>query len=216
MKHQKGKYQQVPTFPIGLLGRGNGFICHTGNPIIKKNYGHKGIIKYNCRMNSIKHFAFLALAILPLALLAQKAAPQNWHHLDPAKDKIWGISSDRVYSEIKPAKAQRPVIVAVIDGGTDINHDDLREVLWMNRAEIQDNKLDDDGNGLVDDVFGWNFIGGAEGSVEYDNLEITRISRDYKDLFDGDGTNTGYSESGCSDCRGRSYSSRGSDQTRQG
>lgn len=142
-------------------------------------------------MNSIKHFAFLALAILPLALLAQKAAPQNWHHLDPAKDKIWGVSSDRVYSEIKPAKAQRPVIVAVIDGGTDINHDDLREVLWMNRAEIQDNKLDDDGNGLVDDVFGWNFIGGAEGSVEYDNLEITRISRDYKDLFDGDGSNTG-------------------------
>lgn len=139
-------------------------------------------------MNRFKFFAIWAIALFPLGILAQKVAPKNWHHLDPAKDKVWGVGTDRVYTEIKPVKATRPVVVAVIDGGTDINHEDLREMLWMNRAEVAENKQDDDGNGLADDVFGWNFIGGANGSVEYDNLEITRIYRDYKDVFDGDGS----------------------------
>ncbi|RZL12894.1 MAG: peptidase S8 [Pedobacter sp.] len=64
-----------------------------------------------------------------------------------------------------------------MDGGTDINHEDLKDVLWTNTKEIPGNGIDDDKNGYIDDVHGWNFIGGKNGNVAYDNLELVRIKR---------------------------------------
>ncbi|MEL6718599.1 MAG: S8 family peptidase, partial [Bacteroidota bacterium] len=80
----------------------------------------------------------------------------------------------------------RTIIVAVIDSGVDPDHEDLKDVMWVNADEIPNNGLDDDGNGYIDDIHGWNFIGGKGGkNVQYDNLEVTRIYRKLRPKYEG-------------------------------
>jgi cell wall-associated protease len=104
--------------------------------------------------------------------------PDNWFNLDLAESGYFGISTEKAYRELlnnKPARQQ--IIVAVIDGGVDINHEDLKGKIWTNKKEIPGNGIDDDKNGYVDDVNGWNFIGSKAGNLAYDNLELVRIYR---------------------------------------
>lgn len=87
-----------------------------------------------------------------------------------------GISTGRAYRELLNGRQATPVIVAVIDGGVDTRHEDLQSVIWTNGKEIAGNGKDDDRNGYVDDVKGWNFIGGKDGrNIEFDRKEETRI-----------------------------------------
>lgn len=95
----------------------------------------------------------------------------TWGHLDLVKDTIPGMSVDKAYSEIIKDKKGKTVIVAVIDSGIDIEHEDLNDVVWTNEDEIPNNGIDDDKNGYVDDVYGWNFLGEAYN----EQLEMTRI-----------------------------------------
>ncbi len=118
-----------------------------------------------------------AVACFAMAVSAQKQAPQNWFHLDPKQDKYNGVSTDRTYNELLKGKQGKTIIVAVIDGGTEVNHEDLKQVIWVNPNEIAGNGIDDDRNGYTDDINGWNFIGGAEKNVAEDNLEVTRLYR---------------------------------------
>lgn len=100
-----------------------------------------------------------------------KAEKENWGHLDLEKDTIPGMGVDRAYSEIIKGKKGKKVVVAVIDSGIDIKHEDLGGVIWTNKKEIPNNGKDDDKNGYVDDIHGWNFLGDA-----YDEqLEMTRL-----------------------------------------
>jgi subtilisin family serine protease len=99
----------------------------------------------------------------------------NWQNADLKKDKKNGVSTDKAYEEILKGKTSTPIIVAVIDGGVDIYHEDLKEVIWTNPKEIPDNGIDDDNNGYIDDVHGWSFLGiGKKGSVNKENLELAR------------------------------------------
>ncbi|MGI9543107.1 MAG: S8 family peptidase [Cyclobacteriaceae bacterium] len=109
-----------------------------------------------------------------------KETPENWHHLDPKESSYPGISSIKAHKELLKGKSSQTVVVAVIDSGIDIDHDDLKGVIWVNEDEIAGNGKDDDNNGYVDDVHGWNFIGGAEENVEFDTYELTR---EYKRLL---------------------------------
>ncbi len=118
----------------------------------------------------------------------QTTPPAQWHHLDPAADKTIGISTDRAYELLKRASTApaKPVIVAVIDGGIDVNHEDLKPVLWTNPREIAGNGKDDDQNGYADDVHGWNFHGGKDGrNMEHEQKEETRLYARLKPLYDG-------------------------------
>lgn len=133
------------------------------------------------------------IVCLPLWVAAQAPAtppPTDWHHRDETQDALRGVSSHRAYQELlKNRKPGRTVVVAVIDSGTDIDHEDLKDVRWTNPKEIADNGKDDDGNGYVDDVHGWNFIGGADGrNVAYDQLEMTREYKKYLAYFAGKDT----------------------------
>lgn len=103
--------------------------------------------------------------------------PRNWQLLDQEQDHIAGVSSERAMKELLAGKApKRTVVVAVIDGGVDTAHVDLRANLWQNPREAAQNRKDDDGNGYVDDVRGWNFIGGRDGKdVNQDSFEATRV-----------------------------------------
>ncbi|WP_400191859.1 S8 family peptidase [Hymenobacter sp. B81] len=137
--------------------------------------------------------ATLGLALLlPLAASAQTAAPaapaapQQWTHLDPKANGVMGISTDRAYAELLKSRTPTPVVVAVIDSGIDTAHADLKSVLWKNPREIAGNGKDDDGNGYVDDVRGWSFLGGKDGrNVDVDTYEETRLVARLKPLYEG-------------------------------
>lgn len=108
---------------------------------------------------------------------AVREAAVNWHLLDATADGFPGISLERAQRDLLAGKTpSRTVVVAVIDGGVDTAHVDLRPNLWANPKETAGNNRDDDGNGYVDDVFGWNFIGGRDGkNVHFDTFEVTRL-----------------------------------------
>lgn len=103
-------------------------------------------------------------------------APADWQLLDPTIDHVPGISARRAERELLAGrKPARSVVVAVIDGGIDTAHVDLRANLWSNAREVPGNGRDDDGNGYTDDTYGWNFLGGANGqNVNWDTFELTR------------------------------------------
>jgi subtilisin family serine protease len=115
--------------------------------------------------------------------LFSQTPPNNWFLLDPVKDKVFGVSADRAYDELLKGKTSTTVIVGVLDIGVDATHEDLKNVIFINPKEIAGNKLDDDKNGYVDDINGWNFIGGANGNVQYDNMELTRVYRKLSDKY---------------------------------
>lgn len=97
----------------------------------------------------------------------------DWFLRDPETDSLQGVSAERAY-ELLRGKPSRTVLVAVIDSGVDIDHEDLKDVIWVNEDEIPGNGIDDDKNGYVDDIHGWNFIGGKNGNVNEDTYEVTR------------------------------------------
>ena len=103
-------------------------------------------------------------------------APRDWQLLD-VSDRVVGISARKAERELLAGKQpKRTVVVAVIDGGIDTAHVGLKAHLWSNPKEVAGNGKDDDNNGYVDDVRGWNFIGGKDGKdVQYDLLEVTRL-----------------------------------------
>ena len=115
-----------------------------------------------------------ALTTLPAALVTE--APRNWQLLDETNDHIPGISVERAYRELLAGKPpKQTVLVAIIDNGIDTAHVDLKANLWTNPKEVAGNKKDDDNNGYVDDIHGWNFIGGRDGEdVHFDTFEVTR------------------------------------------
>ena len=106
---------------------------------------------------------------------------KTWSYADLDNDTIPGMSVNRAYAEIIPNIKGTNVIVAVIDSGIDIEHEDLKNVIWVNKGEIPNNGIDDDKNGYIDDIHGWNFLGDIVG----ENLEFTRIIRRYDAQFSG-------------------------------
>ena len=102
---------------------------------------------------------------------------QKWPHADLMTDSIPGMSLNKAYQFVANKKATT-VVVAVIDSGIDINHEDLKDNVWINSDEIANNGKDDDKNGYIDDIHGWNFLGG-KGEATPEQLEVTRI---YKKL----------------------------------
>lgn len=155
-------------------------------------------------MNTIKPICFSLLSALVLAgcgaqklpnykSLTQITAPVNvtkkqpltetqlkrWNHYDIVKDTVPGMSVDRAYAELLKNRKSQKVIVGIVDSGVDIEHEDLKSVVWTNPKEIAGNGIDDDKNGFIDDIHGWNFLG----DITKEHLEYERIIKD-KTLVD--------------------------------
>lgn len=108
----------------------------------------------------------------------------DWYNLDSKSDKVSGVSVDKAYNELLKGKsAKKKIVVAVIDGGVDTAHADLKGHIWKNTDEIAGNGIDDDNNGYVDDIFGWNFLGTKGYNLNVENLEYTRILKKLKPIF---------------------------------
>ena len=95
----------------------------------------------------------------------------NWGHLDLVSDTIPGMSVNKAYTDIIGTKKGKKIIVAVIDSGIDLKHEDLDDVLWTNKGEKAGDGIDNDNNGYVDDIHGYNFLGESYN----EQLEVTRI-----------------------------------------
>jgi len=135
----------------------------------------------------LNRFFLILLGLGFTFLYAQDQAPKNWFNLDPKQDGFPGISTESLYSRLRSlaGKKGETVVVAVIDSGVDYEHEDLKPVMWVNPGEIAGDGIDNDKNGYIDDIHGWNFIGNAKGENVYrDNLEITRLYAIYKKEFE--------------------------------
>jgi subtilisin family serine protease len=131
---------------------------------------------------------FSAALFVCIAGFGQKSSneiPKNWHQLDKDSTGYYGISLNKAYAFLKSKKAKsKQVLVAVIDSGIDTLHEDLKPILWTNTKEIPGNGIDDDNNGYVDDVHGWNFLGGKDGrNVKQDSYEGARVYHKLKSKY---------------------------------
>ena len=107
-----------------------------------------------------------------------------WEHKDIELDSIAGVGLERAYNELIKNKKGNKVLVAIIDTQVDINHEDLKNQIYENSKEIKDNNLDDDNNGFVDDIHGWNFLGyDSDESVYYASMDHIRIIRRLQEEF---------------------------------
>ncbi len=106
---------------------------------------------------------------------------KHWSAMDLVRDTVPGMSVDRTYEELIKNRKGEMVIVGVIDSGVDIDHEDLKNVIWTNPGEIPGNGIDDDNNGFIDDMHGWNFLGDILG----ENMEFVRIVRKLGPKYEG-------------------------------
>lgn len=131
-------------------------------------------------------FTAIILLLFPILSYCQVATVDsldkkylNWHNADQKANSILGVSTTEAWTKLLTNRQpKKTIIVAVIDSGVDIEHDDLRDNIWVNEDEIPNNNIDDDKNGFIDDIHGWNFIGNSKGeNINQENLEYTRICR---------------------------------------
>jgi subtilisin family serine protease len=127
-------------------------------------------------------FTFSGIFVfITLICFSQTEVPNNWFHLDPP-----GLSTQKLYGEFLKTKPTKKIIVAVLDSGVDYLHEDLKNKMWVNKDEISNNGIDDDKNGYIDDIHGWNFLGNSKGeNIIHDNLEVTRVYGDLKTKYEG-------------------------------
>ena len=122
--------------------------------------------------------------------LFQKKSPlseeeeKNWYLKDIITDSLPGISLTQIYDSLLINKKGKEVIIAVLDSEIDIEHKDIKKHIWKNEDEIPNNGIDDDKNGYIDDIYGWNFLGNKKGeNASFTSYAYTRILKKYDSLF---------------------------------
>ena len=106
-----------------------------------------------------------------------------WHHKDLTNDDVPGVSLKQAYEYLEDRPSKK-VVVAIIDSGYELDHDAFQTNVWVNKGEVAGNGKDDDNNGYIDDINGWNFIGGAGGNIINETLELTREYRRLKPKYE--------------------------------
>ncbi len=111
----------------------------------------------------------------------------TWYHKNFAKDQVYGVNTQAAYQFLESKNLKpKSVIVGVLDSGVEVDHPGLVKNMWKNPNEVPNNGKDDDGNGYIDDIHGWNFLGGKNGDIDVDNMEVTRVVKQYQPVFEGE------------------------------
>ncbi len=110
----------------------------------------------------------------------------TWYHKSFSSTNTFGVNTEAAYQYLN-SKGLKPtkVTVGVLDSGVEVDHPGLVKNIWTNTKEIPGNGIDDDKNGYIDDIHGWNFLGSKKGDVDVDNMEVTRIVKQYQSVFEG-------------------------------
>ena len=120
----------------------------------------------------------------------KKQSELDWYNCSFEKDGVYGAEINKAYDFLKGKKIKKRPVVALIGTGMDVEHEDLKQAIWFNPKEKANGK-DNDKNGLVDDINGWNFLGGKDGQVMESTMregdrEFLRLKDKYADyIFDG-------------------------------
>ena len=120
-----------------------------------------------------RFFAFTWLLLMSYIIIAQSEA-LNWYLKSPKTTKVYGVGAEAAYELLKNKKPKE-IVVGVIDSGVEVDHEDLKESMWINEDEIPNNGLDDDNNGYIDDIHGWSFLGGDSLDMNYEAFELARM-----------------------------------------
>ncbi len=173
---KKNSFRIVPVV-LGLLALS---ACHTTEKIVSE-----GKEKVKSQAETVQPLDRLSPRADSLFSVYTKKEEYGWQLKDPLEDKFAGMSVEKAYKDILSQLPKgKTVIVAVLDSGMDIDHEDLKDVIWTNEDEIPGNGIDDDHNGYVDDVHGWNFLGNRDGRKAYhEQLELTRIIAKYRPMW---------------------------------
>ncbi|WP_163832061.1 S8/S53 family peptidase [Spartinivicinus ruber] len=177
------QFNKTKLFPLSALFlsvvSASSFAAPTNDPktvVFKPLKNAKGVI-----ISKPKHPSKQKRRVKRNTLLQDSINTNDWFNLNPEQDSIEGSNINKVYNNLHLNNSNPPIIVAVIDSGIDIHHEDLQGKMWVNNDEIPDNGIDDDNNGYIDDIHGWNFIGGSDGSqVTIDTKAVTREYARYK------------------------------------
>ena len=112
---------------------------------------------------------------------------KNWMHSNFEDTGVYGVNTQKAY-EYFQSKGLKPttIVVGVLDSGVEVDHPGLEKNIWINPKEIAGNGIDDDKNGYIDDIHGWNFLGGKNGDTSIDTMEATRVVKKYQDIFDSE------------------------------
>lgn len=133
-----------------------------------------GVLLVGCGATALVSTPVENIDTVPLKITELTEAQKKvWGHADLISDTIPGMSVDRAYNELIGNRKGQTVIVAVLDAGMDLEHEDLDDVLWVNKGEKAGNGKDDDKNGYVDDIHGYNFLGESYN----EQLEYVRMLR---------------------------------------
>lgn len=148
-----------------------------------------------------KYFLSIVLGFCVLAVNAQlvnqtsqnqkKQSDLDWYNCSFEQDGVYGCEVNKAYEFLKGKKLKKRPLVALIGTGMDVEHEDLKESIWLNKKEKADGK-DNDKNGWIDDRNGWNFLGGKDGQVmeslmQEGDREFLRLKDKYADYFTGNG-----------------------------
>ena len=164
----------------------NQAVCHLFNLFVDTILLHKHVHDLLSKIEIktiMKQFLSFSLLLILSASISAQDLNELWHHKDLSSDNIPGVSLKQAkdYLDGRPSKK---VVVAIIDSGYELDHDAFQTNTWVNKGEIAGNGKDDDGNGYIDDVNGWNFIGGPEGNVINETMELTREYRRLKAKYE--------------------------------
>ena len=133
-----------------------------------------GLLVMGCSTSAVFTAASISYSnTSPRVSELSEADAKRWGHLDLEKDTVPGMSVDRAYDELLKKRKGQKIIVGIIDSGIDLNHEDLKEVLWVNPDEKPGDGIDNDGNGYIDDIHGYNFLGESY----HEQMELARIIR---------------------------------------
>lgn len=101
---------------------------------------------------------------------------KNWMHSDFEATGVYGVNTLKAKEFLKEHNRKpNNIVVGVLDSGVEYFHEDLKNVMWVNPKEKGDDKKDNDKNGFVDDIHGWNFVTDKNGNnYSEDSYELTR------------------------------------------
>lgn len=136
------------------------------------------LVLAGCGAQKLPNYKSVTAITAPENVTKKKALTEDqlkyWNQYDLVKDTVPGMSVDRAYTELLKKRKSQKIIVGIVDSGVDIEHEDLKAVVWTNPKEIPGNGIDDDKNGYIDDIHGWNFLG----DITKEHLEYERIIKD--------------------------------------